>query len=157
MRFNQVKEFTLKTTNYEGGSAYNHISPEHELYARVGTCLVKEPKFYGDSNEELEIIKQLVRDIAKEVGGPRFIMQLATYTRNVLHLRSIPIVLMGTLSLYSYPINKNDVKVFVPSVIKRADELAETIAFIRSEIGPIGNEKPKMIGIFIATNEFTSD
>ena len=48
----ETKTKKKATANYEGGLAYEMDAP-NELYSRVGTCLVKEPKFYGKPDEEL--------------------------------------------------------------------------------------------------------
>lgn len=136
MRWNQTVK-TENVTNYEGGKAFNHATPQHELYARVGTCLVKEPKFYGDSNEEFVRIRELINIIAEK--EPEFLLQLGSYARNVLHLRSIPIALLGLASLSKK--SKRYVEFYTPAIIQRPDELCEAIAFIESEFGPIGDEK----------------
>ncbi len=136
-RFNQKTVKAKKTQNYEAGDAFEHLTPQHELYARVGTCLVKEPKFYGDANEEFDRIKALVKEIAKD--EPDFILKLAAYARNILHLRSIPVALLGLASLDK--LARAYVREYTHSIVKRADELAEAIAFINSEIGEIGDEK----------------
>ena len=137
MKFNQEVKKAKKTVNYEQGEAYEFLTPQSELYARVGTCLVKEPKFYGDPDKEYERIKALIGACA--LNEPEFILQLGAYARNVLHLRSIPIVLLGKASLLKE--SKKFVREYTPSIIKRTDELAEVIAFIESEIGAIGDEK----------------
>ena len=145
MRFNQPSISTtkkLQTTNYEGGLAFKHKDPESELYARVATCLVKEPKFYGDKNEEFDTIVNLVNQVIEEHRSttPHFVLNLAVYARNTLHLRSIPIALLGLSALN--PKGKTWVRRFTPSIIKRADELAEIISFVKSRIGNIGSESP---------------
>jgi len=143
MRFNQHSVSTakkLKTTNYEGGLAFKHKDPESELYARVATCLVKEPKFYGDSNEEFNVIINLVEQILNEQKdlGPSFVLKLAVYARNILHLRSIPVALLCLQALHP---NRRWVRNAVPHIVKRADELAEVISFIEAAIGKIGDEE----------------
>ena len=57
----QLREKTTReaTTNYESGLAFK-MDAASELYSRVGTCLVNEPKFYGDVNEELKRILELI-------------------------------------------------------------------------------------------------
>ena len=140
MRFNQqAKSNVTETVNYEGGPAFNHLTPQHELYARVGTCLVKEPKFYGDIDAEFNRIKELIKIVSTK--EPDFLLQLGAYARNILHLRSIPVVLLGLASLSKDA--RQYVKQYTSSIIQRPDELAEVIAFIESEIGPIGDEKQR--------------
>jgi len=138
MRFNQETQIkkAKPTTNYEGGAAFEHLTPQHELYARVGTCLVKEPKFYGSVDDEFNRIKELIKEVA--TLEPEFLLQLGSYARNTLHLRSIPMVLLGLSALSKDA--RQYVRAYTPSIIKRADELAEVIAFIESQIGSIGNE-----------------
>jgi len=51
MKFNsRVKPGSTKMTNYEGGLAFK-LDPITELYTRVATCLVNEPKFYGETGD----------------------------------------------------------------------------------------------------------
>jgi 60 kDa SS-A/Ro ribonucleoprotein len=136
-RFNQKVKEANKTVNYEKGTAFEHLTPQNELYARISTYLVNEPKFYGDKNEEFDRIKELI----SQVGDiePQLVLQLAAYARNVLHLRSAPIMLLGTASLQKT--TREFVREYTPSIVKRADELAEAISFIEHEIGAIGDEK----------------
>ena len=135
MKFNsRTQTGTTKTTNYEGGLAFK-VDPVTELYLRVATCLVNEPKFYGDASADLERIVELVGVVGKK--DPEFVLQLASYARNVLHLRSIPIVLLAESSA-----NENTrpfVRQYTSEIIQRADEPAELISYIKSKIGNIGD------------------
>lgn len=142
MRFNQptvTSAKRLQTTNYEGGLAFKHKDPESELYARVATCLVKEPKFYGDKNEQFDTLVNLIKQVMVERDSS-FVLKLAIYARNTLHLRSVPILLLGLASLDNE--GRRWVRTATPKIIKRADELAEVISFIKSTIGNIGDESP---------------
>lgn len=127
------------TKNYEGGLAFE-MDPATELYTRVSTCLVNEPKFYGKRNDEMKRILELINIIADQ--EPQFLTQLAAYTRNKMYMRSIPIVLLGEASMH--PKARAHVKTFTPAIIKRADELSEIIGYIGKKLGGnIGNEKGK--------------
>lgn len=142
MRFNQPTISStkkLQTTNYEGGKAFKHKDPESELYARVATCLVKEPKFYGDKNEQFDTLVNLTKQVMVERDSS-FVLKLAIYARNTLHLRSVPILLLGLASLDEQ--GRQWVRKATPKIVKRADELAESISFIKSTIGNIGSESP---------------
>ncbi len=135
MKFNsRVKPGSTKTTNYEGGLAFK-LDPITELYTRVATCLVNEPKFYGETGDTEKRILELIDIVAKK--DPEFILQLAKYARNKLYLRSIPIVLLGQAALKEA--TKPFVKEYTSSIIKRADEPAEIISYIKSIIGDIGD------------------
>jgi len=136
MKFNsRVKSGTSKTTNYEGGLAFK-LDPITELYTRVSTCLVNEPKFYGETGDTEKRIVELIGIVAKK--DPEFVLQLARYARNKLYLRSIPIVLLGQAALKES--TKPFVKEYTSSIIKRADEPAEVISYIKSIIGDIGDQ-----------------
>ena len=136
MKFNsRVKSGTTKTTNYEGGLAFK-LDPITELYTRVATCLVNEPKFYGETGDTESRILELIDIVSRK--DPEFILQLAKYARNKLYLRSIPIVLLGQAALKEA--TKPFVKEYTSSIIKRADEPAEVISYIKSIIGDIGDQ-----------------
>ena len=136
MKFNsRTQTGTTKTTNYEGGVAFK-VDPVTELYLRVATCLVNEPKFYGDASKDLERIIELVDVVGKK--DPEFVLQLASYARNVLHLRSIPIVLLAESSAVDS--TRPFVREYTSSIIQRADEPAELISYIKSKLGNIGDQ-----------------
>jgi 60 kDa SS-A/Ro ribonucleoprotein len=139
MKFNsRVKPGSTKTTNYEGGLAFK-LDPITELYTRVATCLVNEPKFYGETGDTEKRILELIDIVSRK--DPEFILQLAKYARNKLYLRSIPIVLLGQAALKQS--TKPFVREYTSSIIKRADEPAEVISYIKSIIGDIGDQAEK--------------
>ena len=136
MKFNQTQKTTSKTTNFEGGVAYK-MDIQTELYTRVATWLVNEPKFYGDKTTEMQEILDLINKVGDK--EPKFLLQLASYARNKLHLRSAPILLLGEASCH--PKARSLVRPFVPDIIKRADELCEIIAYMEKKIGKLGDEE----------------
>lgn len=129
------------TRNFEGGAAYN-IDKYTELYTRVATCLVGEKKFYKEiengqivaQNQDKKILK-LVKEIAKE--NPEFLLKLAVFARQHLYLRSIPILLLAECSLIKEC--QPYVRKYTPEIIRRADELTETVAYLISKIGQLGD------------------
>lgn len=134
------------TANYEGGIAFK-MDVKSRLYTRVASNLVGEPKFYHEINEadgsvDMNQDKLLLSDIlavAKE--DPEFILQLAAYTRNVLNLRTISIILLVEASLL--PECKKYIRKYAPQIIQRADELTEATAYLQKKIGHIGNKSAK--------------
>lgn len=122
--------------NYEGGKAYS-MTPKLDLYTTVASYLVKEPKFYGDVNEEYERVISLIKQVHGE--DPEFVLQLATFARNELYLRSAPILLLGVAA----QLKTEGLRKYVPAIVKRADELAEVIAYFVKQNGNIGNEASK--------------
>ena len=136
----EVDSYAVSTaneiTNYEDGKAYS-MSPKLDLYTTISSYLVKEPKFYGDTNEEYERVISLIKQVHSE--DPEFVLQLATFARNELYLRSAPILLLGVAAQLKTP----NLRQYVPAIVKRADELSEIIAYFVKINGNIGNETAK--------------
>lgn len=147
---NRIRQNTAnhpdRTLNYEDGLAFK-MDLKTELYTRVATCLMGEPKFYKEVDEQGNITADnqdnaLISLIPKVAAlDPEFILKLALYTRTDLHLRTIPIVVLVEASLIDSC--KPFVKNYVPRIIQRADELAEATAYLQAKIGHLGNKKPK--------------
>ena len=132
------------TQNYEGGLAFT-LEPKLELYQRVASCLFGEPLFYKSGQDQAERIIELVKILCPE--NKQFVVNLAEYARNVLHLRSVPIVLLVEASRYEGNTDMNMipkvVRKAVPKIIQRADELMECIAYWNSRYGHIGDRQEK--------------
>lgn len=138
MRFNtsSITE-TTTTTNYEGGIAYK-LDEHTELYQRVATCLVGEPKFY-DSNDTLDAIVSLIEKLSKT--DPEYVLKLAVYAKDHLFLRSVPILLLGESVLNEG--TRKYVRKYTPQIIPRADGMLEILAYLQSKLGDFGNRKEK--------------
>lgn len=125
------------TVNHEGGLAFK-LSPEMELYIRSASCLSGEKKFYDvDKNGDNEILK-LVGEVSKT--NPEFPLQLAAHCRNDLYLRSVPVALLVESCKHD---SKKYVRRYTPSIINRADELTEAVAFYKQRNGDIGDATKK--------------
>lgn len=124
--------------NYEGEKVYR-MTPEMELYERVLTNLVGEQKFYTSGEKDLEDLKSAVQRVLDR--EPKFVLQLANYARNFMHLRSVPILLLVLASLHDGA--KPYVREYTPKIVKRADELAEVISLFSLLVGDIGDASPK--------------
>jgi hypothetical protein len=135
----RLREHADATVNEEGGLAFK-MDPMTELYTRVCTALVGEKQFYDETGKAKdEAILKLVAKVAKT--NPEFILQLAAYARNEMRLRSIPQVLL--VEATAYPETKQFVRKWTPSIIRRADELTEVMAYYQTRFGDIGNKKTK--------------
>ena len=86
------------TQNYEKGLAFK-TDNKTELTLRFLTYIVGEPKFYTP-DAELETVKvqELVRKVAAE--DPEYLLRLAAYARNEMHLRSAPILMLIEVAQY---------------------------------------------------------
>jgi len=125
-----------KTENTEGGEAFR-MSKKTELYERVMTSLM-EGKFYDpDSQGTRQAIADLIEQMEKI--DPEFPLKLASYARNEMHLRSVPIFI--AVEAAKHENMKKLLPKWLPSIIQRADELTEIIAHYIEENGPIGDSK----------------
>ncbi|MFA5248428.1 MAG: TROVE domain-containing protein [Dehalococcoidales bacterium] len=112
------------TKNHEDALAFK-MSPKLDLYTRVATCLYGQDKFYVTGKQADSELQSVLSTVIAE--DPKFVLDLAKYTRNKLYLRSVPQVLLaevfnqspGTVGAYKY----------VPEVVKRADEITEVLAY----------------------------
>ncbi|MEN7548098.1 TROVE domain-containing protein [Rapidithrix thailandica] len=120
MRFNKIKNSLQKITNYEGAAAYQ-LSPALELYTAVVTSSLSN-QFYENAGDRLERIKSLIGKNEAE-----FVAKLATYTREKMHLRSIPLVL--TVELAKQVNGNSLLSKTVDRVVQRADEITELLAY----------------------------
>lgn len=118
MNYNaKLKELTTKK-NYEGAKAYA-MTPELELYTAVVTASLSDT-FYEKQDERTDRIAQLIGKVS-----PEFVARLAVYTRNVMHLRSIPLLLLVELAKVHN--GDNLVARAVEKTVLRADEIMELL------------------------------
>ena len=120
MKFNFTNKGKDTTVNYMGAKAYK-MTPEMELYSTVVTCMVDD-SYYESNPVRVCRIKNLIAKCS-----PEFVARLAAYARSEMNLRSVPIILVVELArLYS---GNEIVKRTVASVVKRADEITEILAY----------------------------
>jgi 60 kDa SS-A/Ro ribonucleoprotein len=124
-KFNVRKQDTTKTVNHEGGQAFKSTA-KRELCSLVCTSILKDV-FYEKADERLDRLKKLIKKVVNEDGGALFVAKLASFARNELNLRTIPLILMVELAIVH---NGDDiVKRTANAVINRADEIAEALAY----------------------------
>lgn len=118
MNFNNILKNSGMTQNHEGATAYK-LTPEMELYTAVVTMALQD-KFYETANDQIERIAHLIGQV-----DPQFVAKLAVYTRNEMHLRSIPLLLVVELAKIH---TGNDlVSRTIDKVVMRADEIMELL------------------------------
>ena len=119
MSYNEQLRCDYLTTNHEGALAWR-MTPEWELYTTVVTTMGVEDKFYESGEERVRRIADLVRKVE-----PEFVAQLAVYTREEMHLRSVPLLLLVELDCC----HQGDTLVSkaVGRTIQRADEITELL------------------------------
>ena len=139
----QMEEHPDAVSNYEGGLSFS-VDPETELYMQAVTCLFGEPKFYESAEFADEKLIYNIYEVLKT--NPEFVLQLAVYCREQMHLRSVPIVLCVEYANVA-PGTVPDARKYISKVIQRADELTEMIAyqFKRNKIAPRNTKLPMAI------------
>lgn len=118
MGYNSFFRVSKAVKNHEGATAWS-LTPELELYTAVVTASLSD-SFYEKQDERVERIASLVGKV-----NPEFVAKLAVYTRNVMNLRSIPLLLVVELA----KVHSGDdlVSRTVEKVVQRADEIMELL------------------------------
>ena len=118
MKFNEILKEENQVLNHEGARAFR-MTPEMELYTAAVTSALSG-KFYESPKEFVERISMLVGRV-----DPMFVAQLAVYTRTVMNLRSIPLLLLVELA----KVHSGDdiVSRAVGKTVLRADEISELL------------------------------
>lgn len=118
MMYNSILKEEKSVKNHEGAKAYA-MTPELELYTAVVTASLSDTN-YEKQDERVDRIVQLIGKVT-----PEFVARLAVYTRTVMHLRSIPLLLLVELAKVH---NGDDlVARAVEKTVIRADEIMELL------------------------------
>lgn len=120
MSYNEQLRCDNLTTNHEGALAWR-MTPEWELYTTVVTTMGVEDKFYENGEDRVRRIADLVRKVQ-----PEFVAQLAIYTREAMHLRSVPLLLLVELARCHH--GDSLVSRAVSKTVQRADEITELLS-----------------------------
>lgn len=120
------------TQNSENAKAYKN-SPEMELYLATCTSFL-EKRFYEDEDDSMAQIRSLIAKCDKD-----YVVRLAMYARNEMNLRSVPVVLLVEAARAGH-----SVRYAVPTVCRRADELAEAVAYFEASYGEEVNGRQKV-------------
>jgi hypothetical protein len=134
----KLKNRSDATENLENALAFKP-SAKMELYLRSCAGFL-EDKYYTKSSEQLEGLRRAIFKTDRS-----FTVKLAKYVRNQMYLRSIPMVLLAEATQERFPgdkkgVDKSIITKYTPSIVKRADELTETVAYYLAQIGK-GNKK----------------
>ena len=131
MEFNKPKQTVAeatRTTNYEGGEAFEPADPRLALYKRTINQLL-EGSFYETDDEQLAAVVRRFDAAADE--DPEFVLQLAAYARQELYLRDIPqvlLVLAANDDRFKDDSPESLIREWAPAIIQRMDETATALA-----------------------------
>jgi hypothetical protein len=131
MEFNKPKQTVAeatRTTNYEGGEAFEPADPRLALYKRTINQLL-EGSFYETDDEQLAAVVRRFDAAADE--DPEFVLKLAAYARQELYLRDIPqvlLVLAANDDRFKDDSPESLIREWAPAIIQRMDETATALA-----------------------------
>jgi len=131
MEFNKPKQTVAeatRTTNYEGGEAFEPADPRLALYKRTINQLL-EGSFYESDDEQLAAVVRRFDAAADE--DPEFFLKLAAYARQELYLRDIPqvlLVLAANDDRFKDDSPESLIREWAPAIIQRMDETATALA-----------------------------
>jgi 60 kDa SS-A/Ro ribonucleoprotein len=109
------------TPNLAGGLSFR-VDPEMELYLRACAGLLQD-RYYDKASDQLAGVKNLIPKC-----DPEFVLKLATYVRNDMLLRSMPVVLLAEVSRHP-DLPPGMIRKYVPRIIQRADEPGELLSY----------------------------
>ncbi|MFP9062023.1 TROVE domain-containing protein [Natrialbaceae archaeon A-chndr2] len=131
MKFNKPKQTVgeaTRTTNYEGGEAFEPADPRLALYKHTINQLL-EGSFYESDEEQLAAVVHRFDAAADE--DPEFVLKLAAYARQELYLRDIPqvlLVLAANDDRFKDESDESLIREWAPAIIQRMDETATVLA-----------------------------
>ena len=131
MEFNTTKQTlaeATRTTNHEGGEAFEPADPRLALYKRTINQLL-EDSYYESDEEHLTAVVQRFDAAADE--DPEFVLKLAAYARQELYLRDIPqvlLVLSANDDRFKDDSDESLIREWAPAIIQRMDETATALA-----------------------------
>lgn len=131
MEFNKPQQTiaeATRTTNYEGGEAFEPVDPRLALYKRTINQLL-EGSFYETDDEQLAAVVRWFDAAADE--DPEFVLKLAAYARQELYLRDIPqvlLVLAANDDRFKDDSEESLIREWAPAIIQRMDETATALA-----------------------------
>jgi len=126
MKFNRTTETAVeqsRTTNMEGGEAFESSDRRKRLSMVVINNLL-EDSFYESDSDSLEKVIRRFEACART--DPEFTMQLAAWTREEAYIRQVPQILLVLAA--NHRATKEYVDQYADLVIQRADEPLEALA-----------------------------
>lgn len=130
-RFNKNTTSNI-TANHAGEKAYR-MNAELELYTLVVTSMFSD-KFYESADGRLARLRNLITQV-----DPVFVAKLAVYAREQMYLRTMPLIL--TVELAKVHSGDDLVRRTLKRVVKRADEITETLAYYQLANDRSGTKK----------------
>lgn len=130
------------TLNHEAGLAFVHDA-KHTLASTAACCLVNERAFYEDATSKID---ELVRRIGK--ADPEWLIKLAIYIRNELHLRSMPTRIAAIAA--TIPECRKHLLRSASRILARPDDMLEFAAMLKDNRHGLSETLPSVVKRIIA-------
>lgn len=124
--FNLKKKWQNLTVNRAGGEAFTQ-SPKMELASILLTSFAQD-QYYRSANQTFDELGKLLAKV-----DPEFSAKAAVYARNEFGMRSITHVLAAEMAAYAS--GKPWGKSFYKNIVKRPDDMLETVAYFYANGG----------------------
>jgi hypothetical protein len=153
---------TLRT--HEGGLAHQR-DERSELFLTVTSGMITEDSFYETGDQRVARVRQLVLQIATDVGAMQWLYPFVQWLRREGNMRSAPIVIAAETvyqrlllaeTLQDEP-GAPTLRELVAAALDRADEPGEFLAYWRSRFGGGTLPKPVKRGVADAVNRLYSE
>lgn len=125
MTFNVRRMTGPARVTHEGAPAYD-MDAAHELYLLVVSSLMSGDSYCESADERLARLRELVATTIAR-GEAEFIVALAAYAREQMHMRTAPAVLVG--ELYLHRLEDHAMRA-ARRVWVRGDEHLDTLAYV---------------------------
>jgi hypothetical protein len=139
----RIAERADAVQNMEGDLAFS-LNPYTRLMQMVFTCMYGTKKFYEKPDESEKALLTAIEEVAKI--DPKFLLQLAVYTREKMYLRSVSQVLAVEYANLA-PGQVPRASAYINRVIGRVDDMTEMVAlqFMRNEFKPRESKLPMVL------------
>ena len=125
--YNTKTKHSPKTENASGHVAYKLPDAKTELTLAVASCMVGEPKFYGDTTPQ---VMELAREVCER--DPEFVAKLAVYARRTLMLRSVSHMLACIVASSDAAQGTGLTRKCARGVVRRGDDVTAVLAAWRA-------------------------
>lgn len=147
--YNTSTKYSKRTVNKDGHVAYK-LDAKTDLATKVLSSFMSEPKFYGDTTNDMIA---LATDVVK--SDPEFIAKLAIFTRDTCNMRSTSHALICVLARYVK--NAPYVRRTIKRIVVRGDDITNILATYKALFGnPIPNSLRRGLKDAIEASSFST-
>lgn len=136
----------MSATNQKRTKQFKELSNHEKLERLVMSCLLWENNFYIDGKSVTDIIKELVPKCETQ-----FLIETAIKAKEDMKLRHVPLFIVREMARYNQ--HKSAVRLVLPEVITRPDDLTEFVSLYWKD-GKEFLSNPVKKGLAVAFSKF---